>query len=230
MDDDAIHVARAESLANALKSLASPLRLAILWSLRFPKRVGDIRLPAAAEWSGFQAERTLARSTIIHHVELLESMGFVERIDGEGRLVVHQQRMFAFLEELGALARLKPVVDLDVDETHALDAREPPSLPLGPRLLLVAGPKEGHALDLSGAGPWLVGRGAEAHLRIDYDPHVSRGHVELSRRAGGFAARVVRGAKNPAQLNYRPLRENEEKPMKAGDVLTVGSSRLVLQA
>ncbi|HUR69920.1 MAG TPA: hypothetical protein VM370_11800, partial [Candidatus Thermoplasmatota archaeon] len=204
--EESLSVADAEALANELKALASPLRLAILWSLRFPKKVADIRLPAGAEWAGFQAERSLTRSTVTHHVELLAGEGFVERVDEEGRYVVNQQRMFSFLEGLGGLARLKPVVDLDVRETVAVDAREPPPLPTGPRLLLVSGPKEGQALAFDGEGPWTIGRGPTAHLRLEYDPHVSRAHVVVSRdAAGALVIERAAEAKNVPLLNYRAL-------------------------
>lgn len=220
----------AATLSAALKALSHPVRLDILRALRVPKRIGDLRLASGTTWAGLQPQRSLSRPAIFHHVEQLEEMGFVERVDEEGRYVVNQQRMFAFLGDLGALARIRPVVDLDVPETLAADAAEAVALPPPPRLLVVAGPKEGHAIALAGEGPWRVGRGADVELRLEYDPHVSREHILVRRSADGrYAAEPNPSSKNPAWLNYRPVPAGG-MDLAPGDILSVGSSRIAYQA
>lgn len=209
------------------EALASPIRLQLLFALRSPKSAAEIRLEAGADHADLRADRPLNRTTIIHHLEILEEVGLVERLEPEGKYVVSQQVLFSILEELGHLSRIRPSVALDVNETQPV-AETPHGKPqTGPRLILVGGPREGTAFSLIGSGPWTVGRDRSVEVSLDYDPHVSRRHLVVHRNASGHAVEHVADATNTTLLDFQPLAAGRHVPLGTGAVLTVGASRLV---
>ena len=200
-----------------LTALASPIRLRLLWALRDPTRASDVRIRAEAERGELRAERPLARSTILHHLLLLEEVGLLERLEEE-RFVVNQQILFSILEDLARLSRLAPAVAVDVGNT--LPTKTPATasaLATGPKLVLVGGPREGEVFVLEGAGPWTIGRGREADLCIDYDPHVSRLHLRVQRDGkAGFCVLALPESMNPSSLDFRYVEAGGSVPLRAG--------------
>lgn len=209
------------------EALASPIRLQLLFALRSPKSAAEIRLEAGADHANLRADRPLNRTTIIHHLEVLEEVGLVERIEPEGKYVVSQQALFSILEELGHLSRIRPSVTLDVNETQPVTETVHGEPQTGPRLVLVGGPREGTAFALTGGGPWTVGRDRSVDVSLDYDPHVSRRHLVVHRNASGHAVEHVAEATNASLLDFRPLAPGRRVLLGTGAVLTVGASRLV---
>lgn len=217
-------------LADVLKVIASPTRLRVLAALRVPKRAAELRIAAEEDRGGLHAERLLSRTTLVEHLGVLHEAGLVERLPGDAGFVVNQQNVFAMVETLGRLARLKPVVEVDVDVTRPQAKGPAPALPEGPRLVLAHGPREGEAFPLAGEGPWMVGRGTEADVRLEYDPHVSRQHLRLRRGREGFTVEALRESTNPSRLNFQELQPARPAALPPGAVLAVGASRLVFQA
>jgi DNA-binding transcriptional ArsR family regulator len=221
----------AARLSGALKVLASPTRIRLLWALRVPKKAAELRIPAEGERGGLHAERLLSRTTLIEHLDVLTDAGLVERLDSEGGFVVNQQALFSVVEDFGRLTRIQPVVKVDVDVTRPTQSRAAESLPGGPRLVLVGGPREGQAFPLRGAGPWTVGRAPDAEVRLDYDPHVSRAQVVVRRDAtGACSVEASKDATNPARVNFTELRPGLPHPLHPGTIISAGASRLVFQA
>lgn len=220
--------AATQTLAARLQALASPVRLQILRALVVPTRAPDVRVAAARERAGFEPQRFLSRSTVIEHLELLVRAGLVRRI-GE-QYVVDQQAMVAFLQELGDLARLRALIEVDVEATRATKAAAPAPLPPGPRLVLVGGTETGRAFELAGAGPWRIGRSPGSAVPLTHDPHVSRTHVTLERDGEGYRAVVSEAAKNPALVDFAPVAPGASARLQAGSILSVGATLLVLQA
>lgn len=216
-------------LAAVLKVVASPTRLRVLQALRVPKKAADLRIPAEEDRGGLHPERLLSRTTLIEHLDVLQEAGLVERLPGDAGFVVNQQNVFAMVEALGRLARIRPVVEVDVEVTRPQAKAPAPEQPTGPRLVLAHGPREGHAFPLGGDGPWMVGRHANADVRLDYDPHVSRQQVVLRKERGGFVVEALRESTNPSRLNFHELAPGHAVPLPAGAVLSVGASRLVFQ-
>lgn len=105
----------------------------------------------------------------------------------------------------------------------------PAELPVHPRLLVLdAQPPQ--AFPLHGRGPWWVGRGARAHVRIEDDPHVSRHHLRLRRDGTGrFTVEAAAAATNPATLNYQALPPGMPVALPPGAVLAAGRTRFVFQ-
>ncbi len=223
--------ASAERLARYLRALASPIRIQLLAALRVPKDAADVRIAAGEERADLRADRTLTRTTIVHHLQTLEEVGLVARVEGDdGKFVVNQQVLFSIVEDLAGLTRLRPTVELDVGETRPVDERAPRPRVAGPRLVLVGGPREGETFPLAGPGPWTIGRASEADVRLDYDPHVSRRHAVVGRAPDGrFVIEGLPTSTNAAFLDFAPVRPGVLTPLAPGSIVLVGSSRLVFQ-
>lgn len=216
-----------EQLSERLRAVANPVRLHILRSLVVPTRAADVRVRAAAERAGLGAGRVLGRSTVVEHLAILEGAGLVRRL---GELyALNQQGMVALLQDLGGLASLRALVEVDVEVTRVAATPPPtPSVPL-PRLLLANGPGAGRAIPLDGAGPWSIGRDAACEVALSHDPHVSRVHATLSFDRNGYTLGVAQRAKNPALVDFAPVAAGERALVRAGSVVAVGATLLVLQ-
>lgn len=211
-----------------LRALASPVRLRLLKSLVSPTRAPDVRVPAGRARAGFEPQRFLGRSTVIEHLEVLVQAGLVRRVGEE--YVVDQQGMVALLQDLGALAKLRALIEVDVESTRPakppLDAELPPT----PRLTIVSGPEAGRAFGLVGDGPWELGRAPGCDIPLPHDPHVSRLHVLVARAADGFTVRVADVAKNAAWVDFARMEPGALAAVRPGAVVTVGATTLVLQS
>lgn len=97
-----------------------------------------------------------------------------------------------------------------------------------PARLVLVGPGEERAYPLTGSGPWWVGRGATADVRLE-DPTVSRHHLRVRRDGRGYSVEQARRATNPGKLDAVALRPGLAVPLQPGAVLAAGRSRLVFQ-
>jgi hypothetical protein len=217
-------------LQRDLHALASGARLQLLWELRVPKRPSEVRVGAEESRGGLRPDRVLSRSAVQEHIGVLEELGLVQRVAGGDTFVVNQQGVVRILNDLGALARIRPVIDVDVGRTVMARAPAIEAAPAGPKLILVSGPEEGAAFPLRGPGPWTVGRGNNTDVRLGYDPHASRVHVAVSLGEDGlYHVEAVSGATNPTLLDFAPLTPGKPAMLIPGAVLSVGSSRLVFR-
>ena len=217
-----------ESLLARLRALASPVRLAILRALVTPTRASDLRVRAGGERAGLTAARFLGRTTLLEHLDVLVDAGLVRRI-GE-TYALDQQAVVALLQDLGELARLRALVEVDVEVTRAAAAPALQPLPRLPRALVANGPEAGRAYALEGNGPWRIGREPTCDVALAHDPHVSRVHVTVERDGSHFIGHVAPTAKNPVFVDFAQLAPGASAPMRAGTLLLVGATALVLQA
>lgn len=222
-----------DRLSTYLKALSNPRRLDLLRLLRVPRASADIVLSPKRRDDGLSPTRPMSRQSIEEHLASLEEVGVVDRLPDEpGRAnhrVLNQARLFAVLEELRELTALRPSVRVDVDATMAAHDAPALSWPSGPKLVLVSGPWEGRTFPLAGEGPWRLGRVEGSDVALSYDPYVSSRHARLVRHEGGFALEAEAEARNPARVNFQPLRPGQPRALRSGDVLGVGRSLLVLQ-
>lgn len=216
-------------VGDVLSVLASPTRLQILQSLRIPKRPSDVRVQAHGGPSDLPEDRMISRPAVVKHLRVLEAHDLVRKDEGTGTYVVNQQMLFALLREVGQLARIRPVIEVDVEKTRKTPGLDERDLPTGPRFLLVAGPREGDAFPLDGPGPWTIGRGTGSDVCLDFDPHVSRVHAHLSRKDGRYLLEAEAESKNPVLVDFRPAARGQRIEVPEGSVLGLGLSRLVLQ-
>lgn len=230
----------AERLEPYLEVLANSRRLELLGLLRTPRTLDEIHLTAGDVEEG-RPERPLTRQGVQNHLDRLVEAGLVRVRPTERRgkrilleYVVDHSRVFALLEELRALATLESRVPLDPQLTQRLEAVPEQSSADGPKLVLVHGLREGRAFpllpsQLGGGRGWIVGRAAEAHVRLDYDPFVSNENAEVLRDHEGFRLLDLRSARNGTYLNWRRIPLGGEVPLREGDVVGVGKSLLVFR-
>lgn len=221
-----------DGLETELKALASHARLRLLWALRSPKKASDVRIPADRSYSGLAEGRVLSRPAIVQHLDVLEGHDLVRRLSPEdgSEYVVDQKNVFRVLQDLGRLAQIQPLVEVDVDETMDAQAREVGELPEGPKFVVVSGPTPGRVFELEGEGPWLLGRAPDVDVPLTWDPHVSEHQARILRDDdGAYLLEALTGTTNPLRLNFSEIAPSTAHPLIAGAVVTAGASRVVFQ-
>lgn len=223
-----------EALAEALDALSHPVRLALLAELQSAKIQSEIEVRHAPESEA--KPRPLARQTVRSHLGRLLEQGLIQEGPTErsfGRTtqyVADHQVVFTLSEQLRELAKLQPE---DSPSRPTEDATEPaPNEPdRGPNLLLVKGAREGHVFEIDPheEGQWLIGRRRDADVVLDYDPYVSEENSVLAFDEKEFRLRDLPASRNGTRVNFDPLGPEETRPLRHGDVIGVGRSRLVFQ-
>lgn len=216
-----------EKLTTYLKALAHPARLELLWRLRIPAAPGDITIRPRRRDEGLSPERPMSRQSIMEHVEQLEEVGVLNRVE-EAQFVTSAQHVFAIVEDLRKLTAIETSLPVDVDSTMAQagsNAHE--AWPPGPKLVAVGGPWEGRAFPLAGAGPWGIGRASTQHVALTYDPFASGESARVVREGNAWRLEAISGARNPPRVNFSPV--DKPRVVRAGDIIGVGRSLLVFQ-
>lgn len=224
-------------LAAHLEALASEARLALLHQLRTPKELHAIRLQASRSRAGENAERPLARQSVSHHLGQLEAVGLVHRhpaghdAGGSGgeRFTLNHQRLFAVVDELRGLTRLRPQVAVALEGTIPAPGDETLRLPEAPRLTVAYGWQDGLSFPLRGppGTRWRIGRAAGCEVALDHDPYVSAENCVVERDGSGYVLRDVPGNRNGTLLNWSPLPPGGSAPLESGDVVGAGRTLLV---
>lgn len=215
-----------EALAAALRPFSLAQRLRLLHFLVRPHYLEEI-----GEHLG------MSRQAAEKHVDQLLEVGLVRKQLGQRasgpvtEYVLVPQRVFAVSEEFARLGELRPEVDAGPERTATAVAigGVTPGLPRGPTLVVVHGMRIGHAFALAGAGPWTLGREADCHVSLDYDPFASTRHAEVQVRDGKHVL-VDTFARNGTFHNWRRLERGGSVVLAPGDVVGVGKSLLVYRA
>lgn len=221
-----------DGLAVLLGALSYPVRLQLLGLLRLPHTLHDIKLGARRGDAGSAPAATAARQTVHAHLRKLEAAQLVrtERIEVGGRAVrqytVNVQKVYALIEDLRRLSVLYAGQGSGRDITGSLPFEALPPQESGPRLVLTHGVYEGKVFPLAGKDTWVIGRGADAAVLLDYDPFVSVEHARIERREDGFDL-VDLGSKNGTLVNWRPMPSQGTRRLKPADIIGVGRSMLV---
>lgn len=225
-----------DALAEILQVLASPSRLALLQQLQTPRTVSDLVVPPSREDAGLQKDRALSRQSLERHLDILAQAGLVAWREGEGRgrpakeYVLNHARLFAAVEELRALTRLRATAATP-ESTMSLSDRGVPSPDpesiTGPRLVLLRGVPEGRLLPLAAQGDLVLGRGPDAQVRLEHDPFISSKHAILRMGAGGATIADSGASRNGTLVNGRALRKDEAFALRRGNVIQVGRSLLL---
>lgn len=216
-------------LADQASALSRPARLAILQQIREPLRLVDIRV-RAEHGPARERESPMSRQAVRRHLAVLESYGLARRAgSGSDRYVVAHANVFALLDSLQALTKIRPVEEVaqSMDRTMVGTQDDRGRIPHERRLLVVRGPHEGTAFPLS-EGQFRIGRTEPAEIILDQDPFVSGAHAELDVEADRVSVRPL-APRNPLRVNLDPLDEGW-RVLQRGDVLSVGRSHIVIQA
>jgi DNA-binding transcriptional ArsR family regulator len=227
-----------EHLAELLTALGSPNRLRLVTLLREPRTLDEIELPPTQQ-IGDREDRAISRQAVEKHLDRLAEFGLVreEETTRKGsrprrEFVVDRASLFAVLEELRRLGALEPEAEVDPRATVDLDDPQETDLPPGRKLVLVRGAREGVCFPLRRSKledprGWILGRSADAHVSLEYDPYVSKENAEVIPSADGPKLVDLRSSTNGTFLNWTRLEPGEETPLSTGDVVGVGRSLLV---
>lgn len=227
-----------EALAEILGSLAHPRRLELLSILRQPLQISEIELRPWRRAADPNPERSISRSAVERHLQTLESIGVVvrrnsPRTKGVDEYVLDHSRLFATIESVRALTRLRPTIDLDSRETmdvaSGVMGRSGAPRAIAPQVVIMGGPREGEAVSLPGEGPWRVGRAGASEISLDYDPFVSSNHAAVMRDRAGFAIQDLPANRNGTTLNWLPVPRGGAARLNSGDVVGVGRSLLLFR-
>ena len=225
-------------LAHQLGLLASEVRLELLNALRTPRLLNEIRLHRPEAPAGEGRPRSLARQTVTWHLDQLQRLGLVVREPAEtkgrgDRFALHHERLFAVVDDLHNLTKLRPIGGRSVppSSTVARSGAAGPRLPEPPRLVVAYGQEDGIGYSLEGppGTTWHLGRAPACEIRLDYDPYVSSENTRLERTAQGFLVHDVSTSRNGTWVNWERLPRGGSRPIRPGDVLIVGRSSLVFQ-
>ncbi len=228
---NAVDVAK---LSSYLRVLSTPNRLELLRQLKLPRTSREVEVHPFRKDAGWNQDRILSRQTVEEHLGKLQDAGLVHSRSStrDGRPATEYEmnhaRLFTLVDELHKLC-LVPAARAATDQTvHGAEATTY-AAPRGPALVLVNGPREGQAFPLDGSGPWTVGRLPGSGVALPHDPFVSRDHARLERFGDGYAVEALATSRNGTQLNWQAVAQGNKTPLRAGDVLGVGRSLLVLQ-
>ncbi|HVL48036.1 MAG TPA: FHA domain-containing protein [Candidatus Thermoplasmatota archaeon] len=230
-----------ERLEAFLKVLATTNRLELLSLLRRPKTLDEIRLTPAASQAAGSPDRAISRQAVQGHLDRLIDVGLVRVASTErkGKRAVQEYaldhaRLFAVLEEMRKLSRLESTAAVDPFATESLGEGRPLAWEDGPKVVIVHGVREGRAFPLKASAAkaprgWIIGRAADAHVPLEYDPFVSTENSEIVKTAEGFRLLDLRTARNGTYLNWNRLPVGGSAPLESGDVIGVGRSLVVFR-
>lgn len=224
-----------DALARHLEAISSPTRLELLRILRTPQTATEIRVGPTLSREGENPERPLTRQAISRHLDVLMEAGLVRRLPagrgGKGDLfVLNHERLFAVVDEMRGLSRLRPtLLDGARDGTMAHAGSRDARPPAGPRLLVAYGRDDGVAYSLAEGARWRIGRGENAQIVLDYDPYTSSDHCEIVRRGDAFFV-VDLASRNGTWVDWARLPAHGEAALRPGSLLIVGRTNLVFQS
>jgi len=105
--------------------------------------------------------------------------------------------------------------------------RPPPPAPRSGLSLRVVGDGVLESLALPADGSVVIGRGAEADLRVD-DPSLSRKHAMVVVAGGQIRIKDL-GSANGTRLGERALEPGESVELQPGEVVDLGSVMMIVQ-
>lgn len=214
-------------LARQFGALASETRLELLRVLRTPRTLSEIGVPSRDR----ESSRVIARQVVRKHIDVLleTGMALAQETDREGRastqFVLNHQAFFALSEDLRALGRLRPAVDLDEPTTPVAASDATATFPRG-SLVLVKGLDEGYAYDIdatrSGRTEWTIGRRRDCDVALDFDPFLSSVNTKIAWRDGAHHIIALPESRNGTRVNFRPLASGSSLRLRHGDLIGVG--------
>lgn len=229
-----------DRLAEYLKALGNPNRLALLHALRAPRMVSDIELHPEAPREGENPERPISHQAVRDHLAKLRAIGVVavQRTERQGSIVdeyvLNHPKLFAIVEELRQLGELRAQEAWAPMPTMASQPEAKAARDDGPRFVLVRGQGEGRVFPLrketlSADRGWIVGRKRGLAVSLDYDPFVSGENAEVLLNGSGFTLLDLRSSRNGTMLNFKPLTRGGSAPLASGDIVSVGRTNLVFR-
>ncbi|MEA3199600.1 MAG: hypothetical protein QOE90_1028 [Thermoplasmata archaeon] len=212
-----------DELRRTLEALSSPTRLWLLARLATPGFV-----------TGLANELGVSRQATQKHLDALTGAGLVQgRLAWRGTVraveyVASPAGIFAFRETLHGLTGEANTLAFPLTPTRPSSPSGFDAHGVGPGLLLVHGDVPGRWYPLEGRSEWIVGRAAQQHVCLAYDPFASAQHALLRRGPEGWRIADLR-SRNGTRVNLRPLPPGGVHPLRQGDLITVGRSHLIFR-
>lgn len=228
---------RDDQVAEILQALANPVRMQLLRILKTPHALGEIRLAPRRKESGGTPARLMSRVTVRQHLDKLLAVGAVKALDTtrDGRRTtlyqLNHRQLFALNEELKELARMRAPLEI-LDGTQPAPAAPMPRQehPAAPALVAMNGVHEGRIWPLdSSKKAWTIGRRRQADICLDYDPYLSQENSEIRLDGRRLVVHDLPGNRNGTRVNWLPLPAGGSSPLRAGDVVGVGRSLLLVR-
>lgn len=221
-----------DRIAEVLEVLANPNRLRALRQLLEPRTVGQVELEAERTGGQGASGAPISREGVRQHLARLRELGVVRRREGPGgahEYLVDQGALFALMEEIRNLGRLRPDERWLAETKHGAPPQGPAE-PEGPRLVVVHGVEEGvgHPLP-AGEAPWVVGRASVCNVVLPHDPFVSRRNTRIEKDGEVYRVLDLPESRNGTALNWTPLPDGEPQPLEHGDVVGIGRSLLLFR-
>ncbi|MGB0653658.1 MAG: FHA domain-containing protein [Thermoplasmatota archaeon] len=217
-------------LSAALKVLGNEKRLHLLRFLAVPHYIEEIA-----------SELKVARQTALKHVEQMVELGVLQRLAGRrphGAVVEYMtvpQKLFTIFDELGRLGSLE--TETSDDQMRSRNATDLLGTMAGaeakrgarhPVLTIVYGLPIGRTLQLTGSGPWIVGRDTSSPACLEHDPFISLRHAEL-RCTGAKYELVDLFSSNGTSVDGKPLERGATAPLSDGSIVRLGKTLLVFR-
>ena len=231
-----MRTATLHELERVLKALANVNRLKLLETLQVPQGYADINLQPSRgdEWGS--DERAISRQALRKHLHELMEIGVVVELpsgeSGTRRYTVNHARLFGVVEQMRQIATVRGGAPSG-GQTVDLEVGRPGGGVDGPHLVLVRGVQEGRCYSLvtqNREPEWSIGRGRGADVSLDYDPYASTSHARVVLKERQFFLVDLPSNRNGTFLNWNRMVRGGVAPLKAGDVIGVGMSLLVLRA
>lgn len=210
-----------EALANWFDTLSSPMRVRILLALREQRSIRKLSGTRNAQGNVLTSED--AR----HHVKRLVEAGLAQAyaVQGGSDRVVYQARSESLLLLAKKLVRIAQNERANRSEAE----RDEASFCLS----IVDGDQRGARIplepeDLPASRGWVIGHSTRCDVPLPHDEDVEDKHAEIQIDDDGLSLVDFRTS-GPTSLNMSPLAKGDTHALKAGDVIGVGSTRLVLQ-
>lgn len=144
--------------------------------------------------------------------------------------VIAERDLFAKATALRATfdGEMNRNISQDDAGSHEARAGEADQQKVSKRVSLITSGGRTYVLELSpDAAPAYVGRAAGNAIRVD-DENVSRLHCSLSLRSGGAVVVADVGSANGTYVNEQLLGRDEARPLKPGDIVSVGDCKLTV--
>lgn len=212
-----------EALAAQLSVIASPIRLALLDRLATPAFAPEL-----------EQDFGTTRQGLKRHLDQLVEAGLVETrpskrgIFPAAAYVASATGVFALKEAVAALAT-PPVpghasVTLSAPDRSTREGVEPD----GWKLLVVHGQRRGSWFSLELGRPFILGRDESVDVPLSWDPFASGRHALMMGGPAGWKVRDL-GSRNGTLIDFRPLPPGGEGVVRAGSILGIGRSLLLLR-
>lgn len=217
-------------LVKTLEAMGNPTRLTIIQRLATPRALHEIDVPQRREGD---RDAPLARQTIRWHLDRMIEAGLIDKLElnadepSNGAYVTNHQRIFSLSEEIRALGRIRPEVEVRAETAVASSRNHASGAWLEDRACLVMlhgleVPQTFPLQESAGDPPYVIGRRRGLALSLDYDSAVSAENSIIRRSGDGHDIEDIEGSRNGTYVNFERLAAGTPRRLAHGDIVGIG--------